>query len=115
LAEAKEGVNMELVKFSDEVNAALDLLGVGMEVGENDAVKSLIVKHEPTALESKMSLAIINDHDWDALYGIMTGRREPVVVQHMTRVVGYYSRIENWNPSKIGELADRHVGEYNVD
>jgi ribonucleoside-triphosphate reductase len=35
-------------------------------------------------------------------------------VCHITRIVGYYSRIENWNKSKIGELADRHRGNYAV-
>lgn len=32
----------------------------------------------------------------------------------VTRIVGYYSRIANWNKSKIGELNDRHVGRYSV-
>lgn len=33
----------------------------------------------------------------------------------MTRVVGYYSRINNWNKSKLGELKDRHLGQYHVN
>ncbi|HHT9137362.1 MAG TPA: hypothetical protein ACFYEK_08995 [Candidatus Wunengus sp. YC60] len=32
----------------------------------------------------------------------------------ITRIVGYYSRISNWNKSKIGELQDRHCGQYAV-
>ena len=32
----------------------------------------------------------------------------------VTRIVGYYSRINNWNKSKIGELHDRHSGDYGV-
>lgn len=32
----------------------------------------------------------------------------------VTRIVGYYSRISNWNKSKIGELNDRHMGRYAV-
>lgn len=32
----------------------------------------------------------------------------------VTRIVGYYSRVSNWNKSKIGELHDRHVGNYSV-
>lgn len=32
----------------------------------------------------------------------------------VTRIVGYYSRISNWNKSKIGELQDRHKGNYGV-
>ncbi|HHT9106502.1 MAG TPA: hypothetical protein ACFYD7_11625 [Candidatus Wujingus californicus] len=32
----------------------------------------------------------------------------------VTRIVGYYSRVSNWNKSKIGELHDRHMGNYSV-
>lgn len=35
-------------------------------------------------------------------------------VRHMTRIVGYFSNIENWNKSKQGELKDRHKGDYRV-
>ena len=31
-----------------------------------------------------------------------------------TRIVGYFSRISNWNKSKLGELKDRHKGDYAV-
>ena len=33
-------------------------------------------------------------------------------VSHMSRIVGYYSKINNWNPSKLGELEDRRKGDY---
>jgi ribonucleoside-triphosphate reductase len=36
-------------------------------------------------------------------------------VYGMTRIVGYYSRINNWNKSKLGELKDRHLGNYSVN
>jgi ribonucleoside-triphosphate reductase (formate) len=39
---------------------------------------------------------------------------DSVEVYGVTRIVGYYSRISNWNKSKIGELADRHKGDYAV-
>lgn len=32
----------------------------------------------------------------------------------VTRIVGYYSKVHNWNKSKIGELQDRHKGDYAV-
>ena len=35
-------------------------------------------------------------------------------VYGITRVVGYYSRIDNWNKSKVGELADRQRGSYSL-
>jgi len=33
-------------------------------------------------------------------------------VHGLTRVVGYFSRVNNWNKSKIGELKDRRSGNY---
>lgn len=36
-------------------------------------------------------------------------------VYGVTRIVGYFSRIQNWNNSKIGELKDRHKGNYIVE
>lgn len=33
-------------------------------------------------------------------------------VYGLSRVVGYFSRIDNWNRSKHGELADRQAGDY---
>ncbi|MFW6161956.1 MAG: anaerobic ribonucleoside-triphosphate reductase [Planctomycetota bacterium] len=33
-------------------------------------------------------------------------------VYGLTRIVGYFSRITNWNKSKIGELRDRRAGSY---
>ena len=32
----------------------------------------------------------------------------------MSRVVGYYSIIENWNNSKQAEFADRQQGDYKL-
>lgn len=36
-------------------------------------------------------------------------------LQHYSRVVGYYSRVSNWNRSKHAELRDRHRGRYGLD
>ncbi len=36
-------------------------------------------------------------------------------VYGITRIVGYYSRVNNWNLSKIGELKDRRKGNYLVE
>lgn len=35
-------------------------------------------------------------------------------VYGITRIVGYYSKINNWNKNKIGELKDRKSGKYQV-
>lgn len=33
-------------------------------------------------------------------------------VYGMSRVVGYFSRIDNWNASKVAEFKDRQNGNY---
>jgi ribonucleoside-triphosphate reductase len=35
-------------------------------------------------------------------------------VYGVTRIVGYFSRVSNWNKSKLGELKDRQRGNYGV-
>ncbi len=35
-------------------------------------------------------------------------------VYSITRIVGYYSKISNWNKNKIGELKDRKMGNYQI-
>ncbi|HUU31517.1 MAG TPA: anaerobic ribonucleoside-triphosphate reductase [Phycisphaerae bacterium] len=35
-------------------------------------------------------------------------------VYGVTRIVGYFSRVSNWNKSKLGELKDRQRGNYSV-
>jgi len=42
------------------------------------------------------------------------GHCQSTDVYGMTRVVGYFSRVHNWNKSKIGELKDRQGGNYSV-
>ena len=39
---------------------------------------------------------------------------ELTILFGITRIVGYYSRVSNWNKSKIGELNDRHFGNYSI-
>lgn len=56
-----------------------------------------------------ISKAGIETQDWDKIkQGIPN-------LTHMTRIVGYYSRVNNWNPSKLGELGDRHNGRYVIN
>lgn len=49
----------------------------------------------------------------DLILALKTG--ELIRLQGVTRIVGYYSRVQNWNKSKIGELQDRHKGNYAVN
>ncbi|MFC1546530.1 anaerobic ribonucleoside-triphosphate reductase [bacterium] len=40
--------------------------------------------------------------------------REPVIIDGITRIVGYFSKVSNWNKSKLGELNDRRKGNYDI-
>ena len=46
---------------------------------------------------------------------VIMGERSPIILNGITRIVGYFSRVNNWNKSKIGELRDRRKGEYGVN
>ena len=46
---------------------------------------------------------------------IIQGERSPIILNGITRIVGYFSRVNNWNRSKIGELRDRRKGVYSVN
>jgi len=105
---------MDIKEFKTKLEASKDLSGVGMQFNEDKSLKNLIIKHNPTNLEVKIPADAVVQADWGTLHDVMIGKREPSVLQHMTRVVGYYSKIENWNASKIGELKDRQSGNYEV-
>ncbi|MDR2391210.1 MAG: anaerobic ribonucleoside-triphosphate reductase [Planctomycetota bacterium] len=104
---------MQMGEFYDQIEAHPDLEGVGIDQCQ-EKQPGLVVRHNRSGLLTRLPLAVIETADWKTLEDVLIGRREPQVLQHMTRVVGYFSRIENWNKSKIGELKDRHKGDYAV-
>lgn len=101
---------MNLVDLYDAIEAHEDLRGVGVDMDK----KLLAVEHIPTKMLTTVPAGATEGVEWNILEDIFTGKREPAVLQHMTRVVGYYSRIANWNKSKVGELKDRQKGDYAI-
>ncbi len=102
---------MKLTDFYDKVEADESLEGVGVESPESEHA-GVIVRHLISGLTTRLPIEAVCKADWGLIAQVLKGEREPVALQHMTRVVGYYSRVENWNKSKIGELKDRQKGEY---
>ena len=103
---------MDLSTFYQKIESHPDLAGLGVDHAcEHPGV---VIQHTPTRLMTRIPVAAIEACDWTTLESVFVGRREPKALQHMTRVVGYFSRIENWNKSKLGELADRRKGVYTV-
>lgn len=102
---------MKLEDFFDAVENDEQLNGVGI----NEEKGTLLVACG-SQLCTELSADIIEqDHvDWDLLRSVLVGDREPDVLYHMSRVVGYFSRLENWSASKIGEFKDRQKGNYRI-
>ncbi len=66
---------------------------------------------EGTEEATHVAFNALEDLTWPQIRShVINGRH----VSHITRVVGYFSRVENWNDSKKGELKDRQDGSYSV-
>ena len=100
---------MRLDKFYEEVENNNELKGVN--IGEN---RELAVMYKPTGCVTVIPCEAVEKADWQLLEDVVMCKRDPKVLYHLTRVVGYYSRVENWNKSKIGELKDRQKGNYEI-
>jgi len=100
-------------EFFAAVESDSDLQGVA--ITERDGRVTLVVLHKPSGYVTALPVESIEACQWSDLRGVITGERPPNVLYQMARIVGYYSRIENWNKSKLGELRDRHKGNYTPD
>lgn len=108
---------MDIQEFYANVEAHPDMQGLGLEdaaEGQSDGPAALVL-HRPSDAKYRILLSTVEKESWDTLEAIITGRREAQVLDHMSRVVGYFSRIQNWNRSKLGELRDRQAGSYRVE
>lgn len=48
----------------------------------------------------------------EQIISVVKNERKERILDGITRIVGYYSRMSNWNLSKVGELRDRAGGIY---
>lgn len=96
---------MEIRDFVENVDNDPDLTGVDMK-------SDLVVKNSRGEYVS-LSLDLVVKAEWPQLREMIEGTYTPPLY-HVSRIVGYYSRIENWNKSKLGELRDRRQGDYAV-
>ena len=105
---------MHIDKFCDEINnhQRLDILDIVK--GDKPSEDYFIIRDNKSDGKFKVMVAAVTENDWDVLEAILTGQRQPLVLEHMTRIVGYYSKVKNWNKSKLGELRDRQAGNYRI-
>jgi len=97
-------LDMTLTDFYNAVEADPELRGLDIQ---DDFV--VVEEVEEPNWKIKLALSIVLEFDWLMLKDIIMGRRKLDPLYHISRIVGYFSRIENWNVSKIGELADRRA------
>lgn len=51
----------------------------------------------------------IEENDWELIREVLYGLREARALKWMTRIVGYFSTVDNWNKSKVAELRARRA------
>jgi anaerobic ribonucleoside-triphosphate reductase len=73
-----------------------------------------VIKNETNNTICGITTDAVQSSQWQDIEDSIMGRRNPVVVHHMSRIVGYFSKIENWHDTKLSELEDRHKGDYIV-
>jgi hypothetical protein len=84
----------------------------GSRVAESKDEDVVLVGCPSKRLHFAMGLDTIKQHSWSELRPMLAGYRSAKVMTHVTRIVGYYSQLNNWNRSKKQELLDRHIGNY---
>ena len=85
-----------------------------MRVLEETGVEEICGKQvQPGYLIANDRLETLTHVSKDKLAGMTVPMLEDYTAQgkdvdHITRVTGYFSKVSGWNPSKLGELKDRH-------
>ncbi len=59
-----------------------------------------------------LPVSVVLNDTTDRVMAVLHGDKSAIPMHNVTRIVGYYSRVHNWNKSKIGELRDRQHGQY---
>jgi hypothetical protein len=100
--------------FFNRVHEHHELEWLGVKEGKTTSEDKVLIRFKKTDAKFAVSVAAIRDHSWDELHDVLVGKRSPRVMTHVTRIVGYYSQLQNWNRSKLAELRDRHRGDYSI-
>jgi hypothetical protein len=105
---------VQLDEFFWQVESDERLRGVDLRKGDSPEADLVVVEDLKTGFKTSFAVPVILECSWADLRGMAAGHKEIDPLYHVSRIVGYYSRIENWNKSKRGELADRRAGDYSM-
>ncbi len=83
--------------------------------GKTPEQDALVIRNNTTKRHYSVSVPRLAEVRKDELLSLFKGQREALELVTITRIVGYYSHVENWNRSKLGELEDRRRGSYALE
>lgn len=101
--------NLELV--GEEINGS----GETILIVEDSSLARDVEGHQSTIDLAEVFSAIKDEASADRFVAVVAREENPIKLNGITRIVGYYSRTNNWNKSKVGELRDRANGQYGRD
>ena len=105
--EAKQAMEAKLMSFDAAIAANENLEIDGID-GNTDKIK--VINHgNKSAFEVELKTIMLTP-----IKNLVAALEEGVFHRctGVSRIVGYYSRINNWNKSKVSELQDRSKGNY---
>jgi len=105
---------VQISEFFWQVENEPRLRGIDLRAADSPEDDVVVVEDLQSEYKTTFTVPVILENDWSTLLDIALGKKNIAPLYHVTRIVGYYSRIENWNKSKLGELADRRRGNYAV-
>jgi hypothetical protein len=108
VAEVEKYDNLEIVA---EVEGG-GCNGSDIIVIENSDVSEEVEGHQITVELPEIFAKCYNAKTVERFLQVVNCEENPIKCFGVTRIVGYYSRVQNWNKSKIGELRDRQEGQY---
>ncbi len=117
-----EKIEKSLTLFVEAVELSSDLEVIGTALPSNEEVfvirdysKSEGIEGAYVEVSIEEIVRKVTDCDKaQEFVNVIQNDRASIVLNGITRIVGYYSRVNNWNKSKVGELRDRAKGSYGL-
>ena len=105
---------MDPREFYRNVQEHESLEWLGAREGKTPVEDEVIVKYSTTGARFAILISAIKENPWEELFDVLVGKRQPNIMAHISRVVGYYAFFHNMNRSKQQEVIDRRRGNYTL-
>lgn len=99
--------------FYDKIQQHEQLIWEG-SVKDETVEKDRVIVSNHRQHRFAIPISTILKEPWEVLETILLEERPIKIMTQLSRIVGYYSLISNWNNSKKAELRDRQKGNYNI-